>query len=73
MRSKTVCDYCKQETKSFFGLLDVMICSECYVVLDLYLLKMLKQIALDRDMTLNALLIEGVNLVIQKYEGKFKK
>jgi hypothetical protein len=24
-------------------------------------------------MTLNALLIEGVNLVIQKYEGKFKK
>jgi hypothetical protein len=28
---------------------------------------------LDRDMTLNALLIEGVNLVIQKYEGKFKK
>lgn len=50
-----------------------IICSECYVVLDLYLLKRLKQIALDHDMTLNALLIEGVNLVIQKYEGKFKK
>jgi len=50
-----------------------ILCSECYVVLDLYLIKRLKQIAMDHDMTLNALLIEGVNLVIQKYEGKFKK
>mgnify|MGYP003586158887 FL=1 len=35
-------------------------------------IKRLKQIALDHDMTLNALLIEGVNLVLQKYEGKKK-
>jgi len=31
-------------------------------------IKRLKQIALDNDTTLNALLIEGVNLVLQKYE-----
>jgi Antitoxin-like ribbon-helix-helix len=36
-------------------------------------IKRLKQIALDNDMTLNALLIEGVNLVLQKYESKTKK
>lgn len=36
-------------------------------------IKKLKQIALDNDMTLNALLIEGVNLVLQKYEAKGKK
>jgi hypothetical protein len=42
-------------------------------VLALNLLNRLKQKALDHDMTLNSLLIEGVNLVIQKYEGKFKK
>lgn len=36
-------------------------------------IKKLKQIALDNDMTLNALLIEGVNLVLQKYEAKSKK
>lgn len=36
-------------------------------------IKRLKQIALDHDMTLNALLIEGVNLVLQKYEAKSKK
>ena len=36
-------------------------------------IKRLKQIALDHDMTLNALLIEGVNLVLQKYEAKGKK
>jgi len=50
-----------------------ILCSECHVVLDLNLLNRLKQKALDHDMTLNPLLIEGVNLVIQKYEGKFKK
>ena len=36
-------------------------------------IKKLKQIALDNDMTLNALLIEGVKLIFQKYEGKNKK
>jgi len=36
-------------------------------------IKRLKQIALDNDTTLNALLIEGVNLVLEKYEGKGKK
>ena len=31
MRSQTVCDYCKAESNSLFGLLDVRICSKCYV------------------------------------------
>jgi hypothetical protein len=35
-------------------------------------IKRLKQVALDNDMTLNALLLEGVKLVLQKYENKKK-
>lgn len=33
-------------------------------------IKRLKQIALDHNTTLNALLIEGVKLIFQKYEKK---
>jgi predicted HicB family RNase H-like nuclease len=36
-------------------------------------IKRLKQIALDNDMTLNALLLEGVKHIFQKYETKIKK
>jgi len=33
MKSETVCDYCKQETNSLFGLFDMMLCSKCYAKL----------------------------------------
>jgi hypothetical protein len=36
-------------------------------------IKRLKQIALDNDTTLNALLLEGMQYILQKYEGKHKK
>lgn len=36
-------------------------------------IKRLKQVALDNDMTLNALLLEGVKLVLEKYENKKAK
>jgi len=35
--------------------------------------KRLKQIALDNDMTLNALLLEGVQHILDKYENKKAK
>ena len=35
--------------------------------------KRLKHIAADYDLTLNALLLEGVRYVLNKYEGKSKK
>jgi hypothetical protein len=34
--------------------------------------KRLKQIALDNDTTLNALLLEGVRYILNKYENKKK-
>ena len=36
-------------------------------------IKRLKQVALDNDMTLNALLLEGVKFVLDKYESKKAK
>ena len=36
-------------------------------------IKRLKRIALDNDTTLNALLLEGVNYILRKYEGKSQK
>ena len=30
MKIEPVCDYCKQETNSLFGLFDMMLCSNCY-------------------------------------------
>jgi len=33
MKSETVCDYCKQETNSLFGLFDMMLCSDCHAKL----------------------------------------
>jgi len=30
MTNERVCDYCKQETNSLFGLFDMMLCSKCY-------------------------------------------
>lgn len=35
--------------------------------------KRLKRIALETDSTLNALLVEGVKYILNKYEGKNKK
>jgi len=35
-------------------------------------IKRLKQIALDNDTTLNALLLEGVRYILHKYESKKK-
>jgi hypothetical protein len=36
-------------------------------------IKRLKQIALDNDTTLNALLLEGVRYILNKYENNKKK
>ena len=40
---------------------------------DAHDIKRLKQIALDNDTTLNALLLEGMQYILQKYEGRSNK